>query len=115
VLVGEDPASQVYVRTKSKATTDAGMLSIERRLPADTPERALLALIAELNGRTMARISSSVRSRDIDSWTRMIEHIDPAVELGDQRQQGALGCVGRQPALDREHAGVRGRLRLVRT
>ena len=51
VLVGEDPASQVYVRTKSKATADAGMLSFEHRLPAETPEAALLALIAELNGR----------------------------------------------------------------
>ena len=38
VLVGEDPASQVYVRTKSKATTDAGMLSFEHRLPAETRE-----------------------------------------------------------------------------
>jgi methylenetetrahydrofolate dehydrogenase (NADP+)/methenyltetrahydrofolate cyclohydrolase len=51
LLVGEDPASQVYVRTKGKAGEHAGMLSIEHKLPADTPEAALLALIGELNGR----------------------------------------------------------------
>jgi methylenetetrahydrofolate dehydrogenase (NADP+)/methenyltetrahydrofolate cyclohydrolase len=51
VLVGEDPASQVYVRTKAKAGEQVGMLSVEHKLPADTPEAALLALIGELNGR----------------------------------------------------------------
>lgn len=49
VLVGEDPASQVYVRNKGKQTTAAGMVSIERRLPADTREDALLAVVHELN------------------------------------------------------------------
>jgi methylenetetrahydrofolate dehydrogenase (NADP+) / methenyltetrahydrofolate cyclohydrolase len=49
VLVGDDPASQVYVRTKARATREAGMLSIEHRLPADTSGAALLALIAKLN------------------------------------------------------------------
>jgi len=38
VLVGEDPASQVYVRSKGKATLAAGMAGFEHRLPADTPE-----------------------------------------------------------------------------
>ena len=51
VLVGEDPASQVYVRTKAKATREAGMLSVEHKLPADTPEAGLLALIGELGRR----------------------------------------------------------------
>jgi methylenetetrahydrofolate dehydrogenase (NADP+)/methenyltetrahydrofolate cyclohydrolase len=51
VLVGEDPASQVYVRTKGKAGEQTGMLSVEHKLPADTPGAALLALIGELNGR----------------------------------------------------------------
>ncbi|MBD3730872.1 MAG: bifunctional methylenetetrahydrofolate dehydrogenase/methenyltetrahydrofolate cyclohydrolase FolD [Sphingomonadales bacterium] len=49
VLVGEDPASQVYVRSKHKATIDAGMESFEHRLPADTGEDALLALVDRLN------------------------------------------------------------------
>lgn len=49
VLVGEDPASNVYVRSKGKATREAGMESIEHRLPADVPAEDLLALVAMLN------------------------------------------------------------------
>ncbi|QZD93917.1 bifunctional methylenetetrahydrofolate dehydrogenase/methenyltetrahydrofolate cyclohydrolase FolD [Qipengyuania gelatinilytica] len=49
VLVGEDPASQVYVRSKHKATVAAGMESFEHRLPADTSEEDLLALVDQLN------------------------------------------------------------------
>ncbi len=49
VLVGEDAASQVYVRNKGKATREAGMESFEHRPPADVPQDDLLALIAELN------------------------------------------------------------------
>lgn len=49
VLVGEDPASQVYVRNKGERTRAAGMKSIEHRLPAGTSEEALLALIDEMN------------------------------------------------------------------
>ncbi len=49
VLVGEDPASQVYVGAKGKACAAAGMASFEHRLPADTSEAALLSLIERLN------------------------------------------------------------------
>tara|TARA_R110001592_G_scaffold112467_5_gene310737 strand:+ start:500 stop:1399 length:900 start_codon:yes stop_codon:yes gene_type:complete len=49
VLVGDDPASQVYVGAKGKQTVAAGMGSIEHRLPAATPEAELLALIHALN------------------------------------------------------------------
>jgi len=49
VLVGDDPASQVYVRNKGKMTREVGMASVEHRLPADTSEADLLALIAALN------------------------------------------------------------------
>jgi methylenetetrahydrofolate dehydrogenase (NADP+)/methenyltetrahydrofolate cyclohydrolase len=49
VLVGEDPASQVYVRSKGKATLEAGMAGFEHRLPADTSQEELLALVARLN------------------------------------------------------------------
>ena len=82
VLVGEDPASQVYVRTKSKATTDAGMASFEHRLPAETPEAALLALIAELNGRkdvhgilVQLPLPKHIETRQV------IEAIDPAKDI----------------------------------
>ncbi len=49
VLVGEDPASQVYVSSKGKQTAEAGMNSYEHKLPADTSEADLLAVIARLN------------------------------------------------------------------
>ena len=49
VLVGEDPASQVYVRSKHKATVEAGMESFEHRLPADATQDQLLALVRQLN------------------------------------------------------------------
>jgi methylenetetrahydrofolate dehydrogenase (NADP+)/methenyltetrahydrofolate cyclohydrolase len=49
VLVGEDPASQIYVRNKNKMTNDAGMKSFEHRLPAETSQKELLTLIEGLN------------------------------------------------------------------
>jgi methylenetetrahydrofolate dehydrogenase (NADP+)/methenyltetrahydrofolate cyclohydrolase len=49
VLVGENPASQVYVRNKSKAVAEAGMHAFDRKLPASTSEAELRAVIAELN------------------------------------------------------------------
>src|SRR6201999_2378321 len=49
VLVGNDPASEVYVRSKHKQTQAAGMASFEHKLPADVTEGELLALIARLN------------------------------------------------------------------
>jgi len=49
VLVGEDPASAVYVRSKGRATLEAGMQSFEHKLPANTSETELLSLIDRLN------------------------------------------------------------------
>ncbi|WP_375396428.1 bifunctional methylenetetrahydrofolate dehydrogenase/methenyltetrahydrofolate cyclohydrolase FolD [uncultured Sphingomonas sp.] len=49
VLVGDDPASAVYVRNKHKATVAAGMASFAHRLPADLPRHDLLALVDRLN------------------------------------------------------------------
>ena len=49
VLVGDDPASHVYVRNKGIATREAGMASFEHRLPVDVSEADLLALVATLN------------------------------------------------------------------
>jgi methylenetetrahydrofolate dehydrogenase (NADP+)/methenyltetrahydrofolate cyclohydrolase len=49
VLVGHDPASEVYVRNKSQSVQEAGMRAFDHRLPADTSEAELLALVARLN------------------------------------------------------------------
>jgi methylenetetrahydrofolate dehydrogenase (NADP+) / methenyltetrahydrofolate cyclohydrolase len=82
VLVGEDPASQVYVRTKAKATQDAGMLSFEHKLPADTPEAALLALIGDLGrrGEVHGILVQLPLPPHIDS-KKVIEAIDPAKDV----------------------------------
>ena len=49
VLVGEDPASEVYIRLKHKAATEAGFDARDIRLPADIPEMDLLAAVEALN------------------------------------------------------------------
>ncbi|MCC6925933.1 bifunctional methylenetetrahydrofolate dehydrogenase/methenyltetrahydrofolate cyclohydrolase FolD [Novosphingobium sp.] len=49
VLVGEDPASQVYVASKAKQTVECGMASFEHRLPAETGQAELIALVDQLN------------------------------------------------------------------
>ena len=66
VLVGEDPASAVYVRNKGIATREAGMRSIEHRLPAEISQADLLGLIARLNAdpETDGISSSEHRQRD---------------------------------------------------
>jgi methylenetetrahydrofolate dehydrogenase (NADP+)/methenyltetrahydrofolate cyclohydrolase len=82
VLVGEDPASQVYVKTKAKATREAGMASFEHRLPADTGEAALLALIARLNAQEDVDgiLVQLPLPRHIDG-AKVIEAIDPAKDV----------------------------------
>jgi methylenetetrahydrofolate dehydrogenase (NADP+) / methenyltetrahydrofolate cyclohydrolase len=49
VLVGDDPASQVYIRLKHKAADEVGILAIDKRLPAETSEEELIELVEELN------------------------------------------------------------------
>lgn len=51
ILVGEDPASQVYVRNKTRACAEVGIHAEEYRLPATTTEQELLSLVDELNAR----------------------------------------------------------------
>jgi methylenetetrahydrofolate dehydrogenase (NADP+) / methenyltetrahydrofolate cyclohydrolase len=82
VLVGEDPASQVYVRNKARATREVGMASIEHKLPASTGEADLLALIAELNGRPDVNgiLVQLPLPKHIDSG-KVIEAIDPAKDV----------------------------------
>ena len=49
VLVGDDPASQIYIRLKHEAADEVGIRAIDKRLSADTSEEEVLALVAELN------------------------------------------------------------------
>ncbi len=82
VLVGEDPASQVYVRSKGKQTAEAGMASFEHKLPACTGEAELLALVDKLN-RDPAVDGILVQlplPKHIDC-KKVIEAIDPAKDV----------------------------------
>ncbi len=82
VLVGEDPASSVYVRAKGRATIEAGMISGEHRLPADVSEAELLALVAALNADPAVDgiLVQLPLPRHIDS-DRVIAAIDPAKDV----------------------------------
>ena len=82
VLVGEDPASKVYVANKAKQTVEVGMMSWEHRLPAETPEPDVLALVEKLN-RDPACHGILVQlplPRHIDS-TKVLTTIDPAKDV----------------------------------
>jgi methylenetetrahydrofolate dehydrogenase (NADP+)/methenyltetrahydrofolate cyclohydrolase len=82
VLVGEDPASQVYVRSKNKQTAEAGMNSYEHRLDPDTPEADLLALIAELNADPAVHgILVQLPLPDHMNADSVINAIDPAKDV----------------------------------
>jgi methylenetetrahydrofolate dehydrogenase (NADP+)/methenyltetrahydrofolate cyclohydrolase len=74
VLVGEDPASQVYVRRKIEACARVGIASSEHRLPDDTPQDALLTLIARLN--------ADPRVHGILVQVPLPAHIDAGIVLG---------------------------------
>jgi methylenetetrahydrofolate dehydrogenase (NADP+)/methenyltetrahydrofolate cyclohydrolase len=82
VLVGEEPASQVYVRNKGKQTAEAGMHSFEHRLPADTSEAEILALVATLNrdDRVDGILVQLPLPRHVDA-RKVIDTIDPAKDV----------------------------------
>ncbi|KAA2236829.1 bifunctional methylenetetrahydrofolate dehydrogenase/methenyltetrahydrofolate cyclohydrolase FolD [Salinarimonas soli] len=82
VLVGEDPASQVYVRNKARQTHEAGMRSFEHRLPVTTSQGELLDLVARLNADPAVDgilVQLPLPSR-IDA-NAVIEAIDPAKDV----------------------------------
>jgi methylenetetrahydrofolate dehydrogenase (NADP+)/methenyltetrahydrofolate cyclohydrolase len=82
VLVGADPASEVYVRSKHKQTQEAGMASFEHRLPADVPLAELLALIAKLNADAAVHgiLVQLPLPKGLDS-NAVIDAIDPAKDV----------------------------------
>ncbi|CAN1565164.1 FolD 5,10-methylene-tetrahydrofolate dehydrogenase/Methenyl tetrahydrofolate cyclohydrolase [Rhabdaerophilaceae bacterium] len=82
VLVGEDPASKVYVSSKAKHTLEIGMRSIEHRLPANVSEASLLALVEKLNGDdTIDGILVQLPLPEHISSKKVIEAIDPAKDV----------------------------------
>src|SRR6185436_13365107 len=79
VLVGDDPASDIYIRLKHKAATEAGFDAVDLRLPAATSEEELLAKIAELNAdATVDAVLVQLPLPDGIDEERVIRAIDPA-------------------------------------
>ncbi|MGB1024387.1 MAG: bifunctional methylenetetrahydrofolate dehydrogenase/methenyltetrahydrofolate cyclohydrolase FolD [Paracoccaceae bacterium] len=82
VLVGEDPASEVYVRSKGKRTVEAGMNSYEHRLDATTSQAELLALIDQLNAdQSVHGILVQLPLPDHIDSALVINAIDPAKDV----------------------------------
>ncbi|WP_425092697.1 bifunctional methylenetetrahydrofolate dehydrogenase/methenyltetrahydrofolate cyclohydrolase FolD [Tropicimonas sp. S265A] len=82
VLVGEDPASQVYVRNKGKQTAEAGMASFEHKLEMTTPEAELLDLVARLNADPAVHgILVQLPLPDHIDADKVINTIDPAKDV----------------------------------
>jgi methylenetetrahydrofolate dehydrogenase (NADP+)/methenyltetrahydrofolate cyclohydrolase len=82
VLVGDDPASQVYVRSKEKRAAEIGVLARDHRLPASTTTDQLLALVAELNADPAVDgiLVQLPLPRQVDS-TRVLRAIDAAKDV----------------------------------
>ncbi len=82
VLVGEDPASQVYVRNKGKQTVEVGMASFEHKLDAATSEADLLALVARLNADNSVHgiLVQLPLPKHIDA-EKVLRAIDPAKDV----------------------------------
>ncbi len=82
ILVGEDPASQVYVAAKHKQTIEVGMASFEHKLPADASEEALFALIDQLNADpTVHGILCQFPVPDHLDERAVVARIDPAKDV----------------------------------
>jgi methylenetetrahydrofolate dehydrogenase (NADP+)/methenyltetrahydrofolate cyclohydrolase len=100
VLVGSDPASEVYVRSKHKQTQEAGMASFEHKLPADVAQADLIALVQKLNADpTVHGILVQLplpKGLDTDA---VVNAIDPAKDVDGLHPNNAGRLAGGLPAL----------------
>ncbi|SEH83759.1 bifunctional methylenetetrahydrofolate dehydrogenase/methenyltetrahydrofolate cyclohydrolase FolD [Tardiphaga sp. OK245] len=100
VLVGSDPASEVYVRSKHKQTQEAGMASFEHKLPADVAQADLIALVQKLNADpTVHGILVQLplpKGLDTDA---VVNAIDPAKDVDGLHPTNAGRLASGMPAL----------------
>lgn len=100
VLVGENPASQVYVRSKKKQTVESGMASFDHTLPAETSEEDLLDLVAKLNADpTVHGILVQLPLPDQIDSDKVLEAIDPAKDVDGFHPVNAGRLATGQPGL----------------
>ncbi|TBV11961.1 bifunctional methylenetetrahydrofolate dehydrogenase/methenyltetrahydrofolate cyclohydrolase FolD [Stutzerimonas kirkiae] len=100
VLVGDDPASHVYVRNKVRSAGETGIRSLERRLPAETSAEALLAVIAELNADPLVNgiLVQLPLPGHIDE-TRVLQAIDPRKDVDGFHSENVGGLSQGRPVL----------------
>ncbi|MEL7544411.1 MAG: bifunctional methylenetetrahydrofolate dehydrogenase/methenyltetrahydrofolate cyclohydrolase FolD [Pseudomonadota bacterium] len=100
VLVGEDPASQVYVRNKGKQTAAAGMASFEHKLDVSTSEAELLALVDQLNNDdTVHGILVQLPLPDQIDSQKVLNAIDPSKDVDGFHPVNAGRLATGEPAL----------------
>ncbi len=82
VLVGDDPASHIYIRRKHEAAMEVGITSIDKRLPDDTSEEEVLELVEELNDDDAVDgiLVQSPLPKQIDE-ARVVRHVDPIKDV----------------------------------
>ncbi len=114
VLVGEDPASQIYVRNKGVAARAAGMRSIEHKLPAETPEQAVIDLVRALNADDGVDgiLVQMPLPPQIDAH-RVINEIDPEKDVDGLTETNAGRLLLGKPGL--EPCTPRGSVMLIKT
>ena len=100
VLVGEDPASQAYVKSKGEQSLAAGMHSVTHRLPTETSQAALLALVSELNAdpKIQGILVQLPLPKHLDE-TPIIDAIDPDKDVDGLHVVNAGRLVAGLPAL----------------
>ena len=100
VLIGEDPASQVYVRNKARQTAEAGMLSLEHKLPASTTEAEAMALVAKLiaDPKIHGILVQLPLPKHIDSQ-KVLAAVDPAKDVDGFHPINAGRLATGEPAL----------------
>lgn len=100
VLVGEDPASKVYVRNKAEQTQECGMNSFEHRLAEDTPEADVIALVETLNADPAVDgiLVQMPLPKHIDE-DKVVLSIDPAKDVDGLHPQNAGRIVLGKPGL----------------
>ena len=100
VLVGADPASEVYVRNKGRSTVEAGMESFEHKLPESASEAEVLALVQELNAddRVDGILVQLPLPKQIDS-SRVLNAVDPTKDVDGFHPMNAGKLATGLPAL----------------
>lgn len=109
VLVGEDPASAVYVRNKDRAAQSAGLAVTTTRLPADTGQDALLAVVERLNADPAVDgiLVQLPLPRHIAAEA-VLARIDPAKDVDGLTAANAGHLIGGRPMLSLDHPGGAG-------